>query len=386
MNASKRKKLQPMEIRFFNNRNASLCEKYLSFWEQKLDPTFYDFPDVASSGRATARVDGERERVADSGAHHPFSYWNLFKTEILDSCFWTPSASCWAVEGSPEEPKPIACLVAGLAPTDDALDGDDASLLAPLFAAGVADVDKATAARLLIEASENALRAKGVRRVYAGGAPPRSDVKGYAPTGAPFLNGVYGTGSPVGFFDDDGARDYFIDAGYAPERNEDGDERAYVERKIDAGVFYGSASTLPSGWSLTREPRSAASWRLATIERDFLNPRRFCVFGLDGVEVKAVAWVYDLLRRSPKTGALVVKTVVSRLSVRPAYYGEGLDSALVAALIEDAARRTAKTTPDASLEISVVVPETDVEARDFWDAQGFEVGRRSTPLVKTLDA
>ena len=362
-----------MEIRYFNNWNASLREKYLSFWGQKLDPTFY-----APVVEATQR-DGETPHAA---ANEPASYWNLFRTEILNNYFVEPSASFWAVDGTPEKPEPVACLVAASAPTDDALDGEDAALLAPLFSAGVADADKTTAARLLIEAAEDALRTKGFRRVYAGGAPPRVAAEGYAPTGAPFLNGVYGFGSPVGFFDDDPARKFFIDAGYGAE-SDVGGERAFVERKIDATAFFPVSTDLPSGWRLTREERRAPSWRLAAIERNFLNARRFCVRGLDS-SLLAIAWVYDLIRRSPTTGALAVQTVVSRLSIRHTYRRKGVGSTLVAALVEDATERTAKTAPGASHEICVVVQDGDVVARDFWDAQGFDVGRRSSPLVKTL--
>lgn len=375
-----------MEIRRFNNMNASLREKYVSFWGQTLDPAFYaPFDDAPLRRPPTPDDRPETSSAAVAAANNPDSYWNLFKTEILNSYFVEPSASFWAVDGTPEEPYPIACLVAAFAPTDDALDGADASLLAPLFAAGVDDADKATAARILIEASENALRTKNARRVYAGGAPPRTVEEGYAPTGAPLLNGVYGVGAPVGFFDADPARKFFVDAGYETERNADGSERAFVERKIDANVFFGNAAELPDGWRLTRENWRAPSWRLALIARNFLNARRFCVRGLDS-DLRAVAWVYDLIRRSPKTGALAVQTVVSRLAVREAYRGRGLGSALIAALVEDASTQALKTAPGASLEICAVVRDGDAVARDFWDAQGFEVGRRSTPLVKTLDA
>ena len=373
-----------MEIRRFNNMNASLRQKYVSFWGQTLDPTFYAPFDDAPLRRPPTQTDRfETSSVADSVAENPFSYWNLFKTEILNSYFVEPSASFWAVDGTPEEPNPVACLVAAFAPTDDALDGADATLLAPLFSAGVDDADKASAAQILIEASENALRTKGVRRVYAGGAPPRTDVEGYAPTGAPLLNGVYGYGSPVGFFDDDPARKFFIDAGYKTEERSGGDERAFVEMKIDANCFFGDASDLPDGWRLTREDWPAPNWRYALIARNFLNARRFCVRGLDS-SLLAIAWVYDLIRRSPKTGALSTATVVARLSTRHTYRRKGLGAALVAALVEDATARAAKTAPDASVEICVVVPAGDVVARAFWNAQGFDVGHRSTPLVKTL--
>lgn len=370
-----------MEIRVFNNWNASLREKYLSFWGQKLDSTFYAPVDKATlSGAAT--TDDAATNDALAVANEPDSYWSWFKTEILDSVFVDSSASFWAIDGSPEDPKPVACLVAASAPNDDALDGADATLCAPLFAAGVADDDKVSAAQMLIEASENALRTKGFRRVYAGGAPPRTDVEGYAPVGAPLLNGVYGAGSPVGFFDDDPARKFFIDAGYAPEPGVGG-ARAFVERKIDANSFFGNADELPTGCRLAREPWQAQTWRRSAIERNFLNARRFCVRWLDS-SLLAVAWVYDVIRREPKTGELVVKTVVSRLSTRPAYRGRGLGTALVAALVEDASTQALKMSPNASLEICVVVPDGDAVAGGFWDAQGFEVGRRSTPLVKTL--
>ena len=382
-----------MDIRRLNNMNASLREKYVSFWGQTLDPAFYaPFDDAttrrsAASGAGAASTDeansGETPSVADAVAKNPASYWNLFKTEILNSYFVEQSASFWAVDGTPEEPNPVACLVAATAPTDDALDGADATLLAPFYSADVSDADKATAAQILIEASENALRKKGVRRVYAGGAPPRTDAEGYAPTGAPLLNGVYGFGSPVGFFDRDAARKLFIDAGYEPERNADGAERAFVERKIDASAFFGNDDELPDGWRLTRENWAAPSWRLASIARNFGNARRFCVRGLDS-SLLAIAWVYDLIRRAPNGSASRVQTVVSRLSVRPAYRGKGLGTALVAALVEDATTQAAKIAPSAPLEICAVVPTWDAVACDFWDAQGFEVGRRSTPLVKTL--
>lgn len=374
-----------MEIRRFNNMNASLREKYASFWGRSLDPAFYAPLDDAASRRPPTTADdrSETSSVAESVANHPASYWNLFATEILNSYFVEPSASFWAVDGAPETPNPVACLVAASAPNDDALDGADATLLAPLFAAGVADDAQATAARLLIETSENALRTIGVRRVYAGGAPPRTDLEGYAPTGAPLLNGVYGFGSPVGFFDDDPGRKFFVDAGYEPEKSADGGVRAFVERTIDANSFFGNADELPDGWRLTREERQAPSWRLAAIGRNFLNARRFCVRGLDS-SLLAIAWVYDLTRRSPETGALSIQTVVSRLSVRAEYRGRGLGTALVAALVEDATAQAAKTAPNASLEIGAVVPAADAVADAFWDAQGFGVGRRSTPLVKTL--
>lgn len=373
-----------MEIRRFNNMNASLREKYISFWGQTLDPNFYAPFDDATSRRPPTPTDGaETSSGADSVANNPFSYWNLFKTEILNGYFVEPRASFWAVDGTPEEPNPVACLVAASAPNDDALDGADATLLAPLFSAGVSDVDKATAARILIEASENALRAKDVRRIYAGGAPPRTDAEGYAPIGAPLLNGAYGCGSPVGFFDDDPARKFFVDAGYVAEEGAAG-VRAFVERRIDANAFFGNADDLPNGWRLTQESWAAPSWRHALIARNFLNARRFCVRGLDS-SLLAIAWVYDLARRSPKTGALSIQTVVSRLSTRHTYRRKGLGSALVAKLVDDATTRAAKTAPGASLEICVVVPVGDAVARNFWDAQGFESGRRSTPLVKTLD-
>ena len=344
-----------MQIRRFNNRNASLHQKYSSFWEQPLDPDFYALA----------------------------SYWDLFKTEILNSFYVEPSASFWAVDGSPDDPRPVACLVAAFAPTADEPEGADASLLAPFFAAGVDDEDKATAANLLIEAAENALREKGTRRVYAGGAPPRTDADGYAPNGAPLLNGVYGFGSPVGFFDDDPARKFFVDAGYETERGGDGGVRTFVERKIDANSFWGNADELANGWRLTREDWAPPSWRHALIARNFSNARRFCVRGLDA-NLLAIAWAYDLVRRSPKNGAFSVQTVVSRLSVRPQYRGQGLGKALVAACVEDATARVAKLASNASLEIGAVVAEGDAAACDFWDALGFDVGRRSTPLVKTL--
>ncbi len=369
-----------MEIRRFNNMNAALRAKYASFWGHTLDSAFYAPLDDASTRRPpTSTDDLETSKVDDSGADNPLSHWNLFKTEILNSYFLEPSASFWAVDGSPEEPNPIACLVAASAPTDDALDGADATLLAPLFSAGVADADKANVAQVLIEKSENALREKGVRRVYAGGAPPRTDAEGYAPCGAPLLNGVYGFGSPVGFFDDDPARKFFVEAGYETEKKSNGSERAFVELKIDANSFFGSAGD----WRWTREDCPAPNWRHALIARNFANARRFCVRGLDA-SLLAIAWVYDLPQSSSKTDAFVVRTVVSRLAVRPAYRRRGAGTALVAALIEDAAERAAKTAPDASLEICVVVPDGDAVALDFWNAQGFEVGRRSTPLVKTL--
>ncbi len=372
-----------MEIRFFNNWNASLREKYLSFWGQTLDPAFYAPVADAASDRSATRINDGLSNAANAVANAPASYWNLFKTEILDSCFVEPSASFWAVDGSSEDPNPVACLVAASAPTDDAFDGSDATLLAPFFAAGVDDADKDSAARLLIEASENALRAKGVRRVYAGGAPPRTDVEGYAPIGAPLLNGVYGFGSPVGFFDDDKSRKFFVDAGYELERSAAGRVRTFVERKIDATTFFANAAGAPDGFRLTREPWRTQTWRRSAIERNFLNARRFCVYGLDS-ELLAVAWVYDLFRRSSSTGALAVQTVVSRLAVRSAHRGKGLGAALVAELIEDATERASKMPSSASHEICAVVSAEDAVARDFWDAQGFDVGRRSTPLVKTL--
>ncbi len=373
-----------MESRRFTNLNAALRAKYVSFWAQTLDSNFYAPFDDASTRRPTTPTDALETSSADvSAADNLLSYWNLFKTEILNSYFLEPSASFWAVDGTPEEPNPVACLVAALAPTDDAFDGADATLLAPLFAAGLSDVDKATAAQILIERSENALRKKGVRRVYAGGAPPKNDAEGYAPIGAPLLNGVYGFGSPVGLFDDDPARKLFVDAGYEAEESSDG-VRAFVERKIDANSFFGSADELPNGWRLTQEDWAAPSWRHALIARNFSNARRFCVRGLDS-SLLAIAWVYDLIRRSSKTGALSVQTVVSRLSVRHTYRRKGLGAALIAELVEDATTRAAKTAPGASLEICAVVPVGDAVARDFWDAQGFGNGRRSTPLVKTLD-
>lgn len=375
-----------MESRRLTNLNAALRAKYVSFWAQTLDPNFYAPFDDASMRRPSTPADALETSSADvSAADNLLSYWNLFKTEILNSYFLEQSASFWAVDGTPEEPNPIACLVAAVAPNDDALDGSDATLLAPLFSAEVDDADKATAAQILIERAENALRKKGVRRVYAGGAPPRTDAEGYAPIGAPLLNGVYGVGSPVGFFNDDAARKFFVDAGYEAERNADGGVRAFVERKIDANSFFGNADELPSGWRLTREDWSAPSWRHALIARNFSNARRFCVRGLDA-SLLAIAWVYDLVRRSPKNGALSVQTVVSRLSVRPQFRGQGLGKALVAELVDDATTRAAKTAPGASLEICVVVPDGNAVARDFWDAQGFGVGRRSTPLVKTLES
>lgn len=371
-----------MEIRRFNNMNASLREKYVSFWGQKLDANFYASPTDAASRRPTTPTEPLETSNGAAVANDPASYWNLFKTEILNSYFVEPSASFWAVDESAETSKPLACLVAAFAPTDDEFDRTDASLLAPLFSAEVADADKATAARLLIEASENALRTKGVRRVYAGGAPPRTDAAGYAPAGAPFLNGVYGFGSPVGFFDGDAASKFFIDAGYEPEQKDGGGRRTFVERTIDATLFFASAPPLRDGWRLTQEGCPAPSWRFAAIARNFLNARRFCVRGFDA-SFLAIAWVYDLIRRSP-SGALVVQTVVSRLAVRPEYRGRGLGTALLAELVEDATERARKTAPGASLQIAAVVPEWDEVARNFWDAQGFDVGRRSTPLVKTI--
>lgn len=372
-----------MEIRRFNNMNASLREKYVPFWGQKLDPAFYaPLAAAPSRRRPTPTAVAPTSSAAASAASDPASYWNLFAKDILNGYFTEPSASFWAVDGPSEEPNPIACLVAASAPTEDALDGEDAALLAPLFSAGVDDADKATAARILIEASENALRKKGVRRVYAGGAPPRTDAEGYAPIGSPFLNGVYGFGSPVGFFDDDPARERFLDAGYETEESVGG-ERAFVERKIDATAFFAPLTDLPSGWQLTREERQAPSWRFAAVERNFLNARRFCVRGHDSSYL-AIAWAYDLFRRSPTSGETTVQTVVSRLAVRHTYRGKGLGSALLAALVADATTQVAKTAPDASLEICAVVPDGDAVARGFWDAQGFDVGRRSTPLVKTL--
>lgn len=368
-----------MEIRRFTNMNAALRAKYGSFWSQTLNSDFYAPFDDASMRRPTTTDDLETSSVDDSVADNPLSYWNLFKTEILNSYFLEQSASFWAVDGTSEEPNPIACLVAASAPTDDELDGADATLLAPLFAAGVADADKANAAQILIEKAENALREKGVRRVYAGGAPPRTDAEGYAPYGAPLLNGVYGFGSPVGFFDDDPARKFFVDAGYETEKKSDGSERAFVELKIDANSFFGSAGD----WRWTREDCPAPNWRHALIARNFDNARRFCVRGLDS-GLLAIAWVYDLTRRSAETDAVVVQTVVSRLAVRSAYRRRGAGTALVAGLIEDATERTAKAAPGASHEICAVVSDGDAVALDFWDAQGFEVGRRSTPLVKTL--
>lgn len=368
-----------MEIRRFNNMNASLRERYVSFWGQTLDPNFY-----APFCRSTSRFDcPQTTNVVVSAADNPFSYWNLFKTELLDNFFLEPSASFWAVDGAPEDPRPIACLVAASAPTDDACDGAEATLLAPFFAAEIADADKATAARLLIEASENALRAKGTRRVYAGGAPSRVDAEGYAPIGAPLLNGVYGVGSPVGLFDDDPARKFFVDAGYETEQNDDGAERAFIEMKIDANSFFGNADGLPDGWRLTQGNWRASSWRLASCVRNFLNSRGFCVYGLND-DLQAVAWVYDLVRYSPKTGAPSTTTVVSRLSVRSTQRGQGVGAALVAAIVDDATARAQATTPDAALEICAVVPDGNGAGRAFWEAQGFETGRRSTPLVKTL--
>ncbi len=348
--------------------NTALQGKYLDFWGRTLDPAFYAALNAAASRRAESPTD---RRDADE----TFTHWQLFKTEALNSYFVEPSASFWAVDGTPN---PLGCVVSAFAPTSDELDGADAALYGPFFASGVDDKTAPEIARTLIEAAEDALRGKGVRRVYAGGAPPRTTEPERAPFGAPLLNGIYGFGSPVGFFDDDETRKFFVDAGYEVERDDRGVERAFVERRIDANAFLPNDAALSPGWRLTREARRPANWRVASIGRNFANSRQFCVRGLDST-LLAIAWTYDLLKTCPKTGEIRVQRVVSRLKTRDKYRRRRLASALVAELVEDA-----KANREQNVEICVVVSATDEAAREFWKAQGFGVGRRATPLVKTL--
>ena len=327
-----------MEIRVFNNWNAALREKYASFWRQTLDPAFYAV-----------------------GVH-----WELFETEILNSCFLEPSASFWAVDGAPETPTPIACVVAASAPTDDALDGADAALFGPFFAVGVDDAEKASVARALIEASENALRAKGFRRVYAGGAPSRTVEEGCAPTGSPFLNDVYGSGSPVGFFDDDPTRQFFLDAGFRSERT-------FVEWKIDAKKFYvGGAAKLPTGYALESNEARTPNWRRATIERNFANASEFNVYGLAD-EPEASLAAYEA------TDGAERQTAISRLWVQPEHRGTPLEKTVKTALVAKLVAQAPK-----NAKICAVVPEDAADACKFWKDLKFEQGRRATALVKTL--
>ena len=327
-----------MEIQVFNNWNAALREKYASFWSQPFDSAFYA----------------------------PKTYREFWETDVLNNPFFEPSASFWAVDGDSENPTPIACVVAASAPTADALDGADATLFGPLFAAGVDDAKRATVARALIEASEKALRAKGFRRVYAGGAPSRTVEEGCASTGSPFLNGVYGVGSPVGFFDDDPARRFFLDAGYR-------DERSFVEWKLDAKRFYVGTIKLPPGWKLEpTEDRRASSWRLATIERDFANARGFVVYGLAG-EAEASVWGYETPGEADR------QTAVARLQVRPEHRGRPLEKTLKMALLAKLVAQTPKNS-----KICAVLSADDVGSGNFWKSLRFEQGRRATALVKTL--
>ena len=329
-----------MEIRVFNNWNAALREKYDSFWRETLNPAFY----------------------ANK------THWELFETEILNSCFLEPSASFWAVDGSPENPTPVACLVAASAPTDDALDGADATLFGPFFAAGVADAEKASVARALIEASKEALRAKGFRRVYAGGAPSRTVEEGSAPTGAPFLNGVYGSGSPVGFFDDDPTRQFYLAAGFR-------DERSFAEWKIDAKKFYvGGAAKLPAGYALEPNEERTASWRLATIERNFANASGFNLYGLAD-EPEASLAAYET------TDGAERQTAISRLWVQPERRGTPLEKTMKTALVAKLVAQAPK-----NAKICAVVPADDADACKFWKELKFEQGRRATALVKTLES
>ncbi|MBR4833874.1 MAG: GNAT family N-acetyltransferase [Thermoguttaceae bacterium] len=369
-----------MDIRRFNNTNTALREKYLSFWGQTLDPAFYEALDDAALRRAERPTDRfDASRAADRALNETFTHWKLFKTEALNNYFVEPSASFWAVDAAPS---PLGCVLSALAPNVDELDGADAALYGPFFSTGVADDERPSVARTLIEAAENALRDKGVRRAFAGGAPPRVSEVGRAPTGAPLMNGIYGFGSPVGFFDSDPTRQFFVDAGYEAERDERGGERAFVERRIDAEMFLPSDEELAPGWRLTRESRRSANWRAASIGRNFSNSRQFCVRGLDST-LLAIAWTYDLLKPGSTPGEYRVQRVVSRLTTRKEYRGRRLASALVAALVEDA-KTNRREAPGRDVEICAVVSATDEAARGFWNAQGFGVGRRSTPLVKTL--
>lgn len=367
-----------MDIRRFNNTNTALREKYLDFWGQALDPAFYAALNVDASRRSNGRfetLDGSQRVVKET-----FTHWRLFNAETLNSYFVEPSASFWAVD---DVPRPLGCVVSASAPNVDELDGADAAIYGPFFASGVDDETKPSVARTLIEAAENALRDKGVRRVFAGGAPPRVSESGRAPTGAPLLNGIYGFGSPVGFFDADPTRNFFKEAGYEADLDERGVGRAFVERRIDADSFFPSDADFPADWRLTRDSRRPANWRAAAIGRNFTNARQYAWIRREAPQLLAVAWTYDLFRTCPTTGELCVQRVVSRLKTRDAFRRRRLASALIAAIVEDA-ESIRRATGGRSLEICAVVPAADEDARRFWDAQGFAVGRRSTPLVKTF--
>jgi hypothetical protein len=214
----------------------------------------------------------------------------------------------------------------------------------------------------LIEASEKALRAKGFRRVYAGGAPSRTVEAGDASAGSPFLNGVYGNGAPVGFFDDDSARRFFLDAGYR-------EERSFGEWKIDAKKFYvGGAAKLPNGYALEPEKAQASNWRLATIKRNFANASRFSVYGLAD-EPEAILEAYEAGN----------ETTIARLWTRPDRRGLPLEKTLKTALVAKLVAQAPK-----NAKICAVVPTADADACKFWKDLKFEQGRRATALVKTL--
>ena len=325
---TKRRKKRLMELQVFNNWNVSLREKYRSYWRQIPNPAFYT-PAACRDLR------------------------DLFDAEILNGRFFEPSASFWAVDDSSEEPTPVACLVAASVPNEP----DAATLFGPFFAPEVADAEKASVARALLEASEKALRAKGFRRVYAGGAP----------TGSPLLNGVYGSGSPVGFFNDDPSRDFFVAAGYRAGQKS-------VEWKIDKDDFYVSPVDLPNGWRLAKKERATADWRLAAVERNFSNRRSFCVYGGDGA-TEASAEAY---------GAPGGQTAILRLWVCPTLKRDlqtSLKEALLDRIVADASERA----PRKAFEICAVVPD-DADADEFWEDLDFKKGRRATALVKTLES
>ena len=311
-----------MKIQVFNNWNVLKRERYASFWNQELDAAFYE-PNANAA---------------------PRTYRDLFDEEILNSRFFFPEASHWAVDDSGTKPAPLACLVAASAPTDDSR--SDAALFGPFFAAEVADAEKGKIARALIEAAEQKLLERGFSRVYAGGAPPRAADEADEPIGSPLLNGVYGLGSPVGFFDADATRDFFLDAGYQ------------------------------------EEPRRTSSWRRAAVERNFPNARTRTIEGIDG-DAAASAWSYDAAAVATD-GQKFLRLVIPRLRVASEYRSSCLEEAietLVAQVVADANERTAPGTRIG--EILVVAPDDGV-ADEVWEYLYFEKGRRATPLVKTL--
>ena len=343
-----------MKIQAFNNWNTSGRARFASFWEQELDPAFY----------------------APKADKAPRTYRDLFDEEFLNSCFFLPEASFWAVENASDAPTPVACLVAAAAPTDDVNAASDAALFGPFFASDVADAEKEKVARALIEATEQKLRERGFERVYAGGAPPRANDGEDEPTGSPLLNGVYGVGSPIGFFDADPARQYFVDAGY-----EEGE--AFVERRIDARALW-AQTMLPPGWiAREAEPRRAPKWRLATIERNFPNAWTRAIENVAG-NTTASLCAYELRAVAPD-GQTTARLIVPRLRVAPECRGRQLEATLEALIAETVADANGRTPPGTRIarDICVVVPE-DGAADQFLDNLDFTRGRRATALVKTL--